>query len=387
MSGWIFLRPIDGWSFRDGKPFDVGEAFEASSIFPPLPWTIAGAIRTALLHRVCPEIDRYAARAMGTPCNACGDGTCVAEDRVGKAGAPPPFDIGPPLPARLLSTGKVEAYYPTPKDLVWESTNDHGLCPRILGPLEMPEGVTCSSKNLQPIAIKTHGRLMSWPEPYVETEDLSAYLNSVLPDANNRVPKIYFEPRIGVAIEGSTRSAARGRLYIRDVIRLEESEQGSGGLLVRTGIAGELVDSLGRLGGDGRMVSFHRVDKDPDTPRYPNEVKDRFKIYFASPAFFTRGWIPGWLNEQSLEGSIPGTDLHVKMVGACISESLPAGGWDLAAQQPREMRRLLGAGSVLYFRILSGSSDELRHAVHNHMIGDNESMTKTGFGLAFVGRY
>ncbi|MCU0243117.1 MAG: hypothetical protein MUF51_11935 [Vicinamibacteria bacterium] len=29
----LYLEPVDGWSFRDGRPFEAGEAFDAATLY------------------------------------------------------------------------------------------------------------------------------------------------------------------------------------------------------------------------------------------------------------------------------------------------------------------------------------------------------------------
>lgn len=47
----LFIRPVDVWLFRDGKPFDAASDHRARSLFPPYPSTMQGVIRSkALVH-------------------------------------------------------------------------------------------------------------------------------------------------------------------------------------------------------------------------------------------------------------------------------------------------------------------------------------------------
>ena len=46
MSSQLFIRPVDVWLFRDGRPFSAGSDHRAESLFPPYPSVIQGAIRS-----------------------------------------------------------------------------------------------------------------------------------------------------------------------------------------------------------------------------------------------------------------------------------------------------------------------------------------------------
>lgn len=399
MSAVFFLEPVDAWSFRDGRPFEVGEAFEAGSLFPPSPWTTLGCIRTALLRKHCPEPERYAGRGAGSACPRCGGGPCAAEVVVGPAGGSAPFGLGPPLLARHLTQTTVELFYPGPKDLVCEGRDAENF--RILAPVPVPAGAShCLGRaGLSPIGVLGPGR--SHPGPSWLTRDqLSAYLHGEAPlrsapcsspecwrrwrpEPVSSVPRVQREPRIGVGIDAATRSARRGQLYLRDVVRLEDG----GGLAVRTDAALDLHGEVGRLGGDGRMVTFARTSTPPD-PSVPERFPGaRLKVYLASPTWFEGGWRPRWIDARTLTGEPPGLTARLRLIGAAITDSPAIGGWDLKDQRPREMRRLVGAGAAYFFEVLTGDAVAVASALHARPLCDDPSMSRAGFGLAFVGSY
>src|SRR5688572_9522945 len=58
---WLCVEPMDVLMFRDGKPFTGGDAHYATSVFPPLPTTMQGALRGRILAdhgRGLPAVDR-----------------------------------------------------------------------------------------------------------------------------------------------------------------------------------------------------------------------------------------------------------------------------------------------------------------------------------------
>jgi hypothetical protein len=48
---------------------------------------------------------------------------------------------------------------------------------------------------------------------------------------------------------------------------------------------------------------------------------------------------------------------------------------------------MIGAGSVYFFEVLSGDAAAAVEQLHGRPFCDDEFMAKTGFGLAFVGRW
>lgn len=389
MNHAVFLEPIDVWSFRDGRPFEVGEAFEARSLFPPHPRTVLGCLRTALLRRWCPEPERYAGRPLSESCTACGVGPCRALPYVGEPGGPPPFEIGPPLLARREGRG-VRVYYPAPRDLVYLETAE-GRCPTLLAPLSPPPGAVHCLGGLRPIGLVAEARVGEFKEGFLGARALAAYLRGSAPALevllDDCAPRHVPEPRIGIGISAETRAAREGQLYLREVVRVQDGA----GLVVATSQDLGLDGEVARLGGDGRMTRISAVEFGgwPPCP----EVDTRFKIYLAAPTRFegatgTAAWHPGWLDPERLEGAPPGCGARVRLVGAAVGALTPVGGWDLAAQQPREIQWLVPAGAVFFFE--ADAADDARAAagaIHGRPLCDDDSMARAGFGLAFVGRW
>ncbi len=377
----LFLQPVDGWSFRDGRPFDAGEAFEAGSLYPPPPWTTAGCVRTALLRRLCGDPERYAGRGSGRTCPKCGDGPCAAVTEVGPAGQSAPFAVGPPLPARRVADGRFELYFPAPQDLAEDDADAAVGC--LLKPVAVPSG-TCHSLGtvgLAPVGAEApKGRLKPWPRRWLTAAQLETCLDGGVPDSGGEPPTIERDPRVGVGIEPGRRSVKEGLLYVREFVSLGDGEGLAVTLERELGLAGE----TGRLGGDGRM-SVLDEGRAVAWPAAPPATSRRIKVVFAAPTLFEGGWRPGFLDPKSLEGDLGGA--RVRLVGAALAPAAPVGGWDLAKQQPRPLRQLVGAGSVYFFGLTGGEPAAVIAAVHGRSLCDDSSMAKVGFGLAFVGRY
>lgn len=384
MTDALFLEPVDVWSFRDGRPFEAGEAFEARSVFPPFPWTVLGCLRTALLRKLCPDPERYAGRGPEATCPRCHTGPCAAESVVGKAGQEAPFSVGPPFLAQTVGDGHLEIFYPTPRDLVYEDGN--GGAPRLLAPIEPVDRVIHSLDGLRPIAAVGGSRVKSWPRHWVNHGDLVKCLAGQPPGLTGQYsPKVLREPRIGVGIDPNTRSARRGQLYLRDVVRLGEGVDERVGLLVETSEPLDLDGEVARLGGDGRMVAIRRVPAPAPVP--VPEFDWRVKVCLVSPTWFEGGWRPRWLDPTTREGTVPGTDVRVRLLAAAMGDPVAVGGWDLKEQRPRILKPLVGPGAVYFFELLGGDAAAMARSLHGQPLCDDHSMAKAGFGLAFLGRY
>jgi CRISPR-associated protein Cmr3 len=395
----LFLEPIDAWSFRDGRPFDAGESFEARSLFPPSPWSTLGCLRTALLRRHCGDPERYAGRPGSATCPRCGLGPCEAIGVVGSPSQAPPFSVGPPLPARRIAGARVEVLYPTPADLVLHAGQDEGAShvPRLLAPLDVPAGAAHSlaARALTPMGLAAPGRFepfglpgssgfpVASPVAWLNASELSQALDGVPPSIASPDGRRFAdeEPRIGVGMDNALGSVRQGLLYMRNVVRLRDGY----GLAVTLDRDVGLGGDIARLGGDGRLVRVERVDA-AKAPIALRASGPRVKVYLAAPTWFEAGDRPGWL--ASGKGQWPDCGVRVRLVASALTRMQPTGGWDLVRQQPRPMRPMVGPGSVLFFEVFGGDDPSaLVQAVHGRPLCDDADMARAGFGLAFAGRW
>jgi CRISPR-associated protein Cmr3 len=437
----VFLEPVDVWSFRDGRPFDAGEVFEAASIFPPAPWTVLGSLRTALLRRNCPDPERYAGRPKrrDEACPVCGQGPCEATAIVGTPDGPAPFRLTPPLPGRKSVDGGIVRFFPTPADLVVtesesatqaKADKEGFVCAR-LAPIELPRGVAASGAPLQPVGHIGPGRVKPFPTAWLTEAELGVYLQGraelsdwrqgrpdewtgAQPDeeadsttgesatsAGRRRPSPmrFPELRIGIGMDYHQNTVRTGRFYVREAVRLGEGledlrKEGAPlaargwwtfGLTVTVDRPLGLEDETIRLGGDGRLARVTEAEA-PPWPAGATGTR-RFRLYLAAPTFLAGGHVPRFVEKDSFTGRWPGGNFTVRLCGAALAPLAVVGGWNLALQQPRPMRRLVGGGSVFYFELIDGHEDEVLRAAHGRPFCDDETMAMAGFGLAFVGEW
>jgi len=90
MTKWYEFRPADTLFFKGSSPMNAGQDHTSTSMFPPMPETIQGAIRTAVLGQNRVEInDYYNKRVTSGLINA-----------IGRAGESAPFAVVGPLMKR-----------------------------------------------------------------------------------------------------------------------------------------------------------------------------------------------------------------------------------------------------------------------------------------------
>jgi CRISPR-associated protein Cmr3 len=80
-------------------------------------------------------------------------------------------------------------------------------------------------------------------------------------------------------------------------------------------------------------------------------------LTFCTPALFSQGWKPGWL-DNALCGEFPGiSGLRLRLIACALERWQGISGWDLARQQPKPARKAVAAGSTYWFEILERPTD------------------------------
>lgn len=195
---------------------------------------------------------------------------------------------------------------------------------------------------------------------------------------------ILVEPRIGIMLDCSTGAVSKHHLYRVGMRRLEsEVKRGRANQKVSLVVDFEGLDlpahGMLRLGSEGKAVSYSIAD--PVVFDTPIMNGNRFKLYLATPAIFRKGWLPGWIDESSLEGTYQG--IRLRLLTASIGKYLSLGGFDMVQGKPKVMRRMVPAGSVYYFELVDGDVDRVIDVFHKNCISDYDAIQ--GFGLTFVG--
>ena len=148
-------------------------------------------------------------------------------------------------------------------------------------------------------------------------------------------------------------------------------------------------DFIVPLGGERRLARFGNSE-DEQLWRAPKDLGEaikgcrRVRMVLASHAIFSSGWLPGWLDDN-LSGVIPGTDTRVRLVSAIVDRWKPISGWsyEKGKNVPKALRRMVPAGSVYFFDVVSGSFE--LDKVWLRSVCDDVQDRLDGFGLALWG--
>ena len=402
----LFLQPNDTFFFRDGKPFTKGDQSEGHSIFPPLPSTALGALRSAYI-AAFGDLSLFCSGAMrdtvGTPESLCNA-----------------IRLHSIFPASSWNN-QLDIFFPVPLDLIYRNVDErlrhvplHLLTPACKnfasnGPIDTIL-IWSDAESIDSEADALLDLLSI--EQYLQADDTNLLLV-------NRNTLIEREPKIGIARSADTLSSEDHMLYRIDMSRFKNND-GNYGFVVDYECHKSLPieDGLLKFGGEGKSFAYQDVDCQIDLQSDPREAISRwpsflkpvdnlgtdsssdhletikesiqstgkFKLYFATPSIFKNGWLPSWLDRDTLLGEYPTGQLspiHLKLITTAVGKPVTVGGWNMAKGMARQTYRAVPAGSVYYFELTDRDRvDDLIVAFHYQNISDERS--EEGFGLALI---
>jgi len=356
----IKIRPLDTLFFRTGKPFTMGEDTWAESLFPPYPSTLYGAIRSFLIFQ------REGLKAFKNG---------KYKDDIGTPDKKGSLKIKGPL----LSKNS-ELFFPAPLDLA-------KLGERLISLvfIKKPQAFI-SDYPLSHILINKSKDQVKESEGWLTDIEFKDYLKNKKTEISfiKSIDLFLPEPKIGIARKKITLTAKEGYLYRIPMIRVCKEVS----LVAEVeGISDMPKTGIIQLGGESKGVKFEVIENIFE--RLENidlNLENKFfKIYFATPAVFKKGWIPEWINEENFEGEYPKPGgVKLKLVGCAIGKPIHIGGWDIAKNRSKPLYKAIPPGSVYYFKVLD-NSDSLKIKETFHFKNISDLNPEEGFGLSIVG--
>ena len=332
----IFLEPLDVLYLRGNKLFaDAGAHGEA--LMPPWPSLAAGALRSRLM-------------AEGESLES------LADFRLTQFGL-----------SRLLQGGTAEHLWPLPADVIISKEVELDDA-TYLRPCPVPAGIASSHALPKLPTLQTNIPAKPVAALWLTGAGIAAWLAGQ--PLNNkhflRSGELWqTDPRLGIALDPVTRSAADGRFYTTETIALKK---GVGFFAAYEGSANQLADgSLVRLGGDGRGAVVRSVSTPPITPDWGRiEKEGRFRLMLTTPGLFNGGWRPD---------GVPAT-----LVAASVSRAETVSGWDLVTNKPKPAQRGAPTGSVYWYEKFLGDLGALKALAQNGFPIDDPTRRAEGFG-------
>jgi CRISPR-associated protein Cmr3 len=355
----IKIDPLDTLFFRDGKPFSMGEDTWGNCIFPPSPSVIYGALRTAYFSNHIDQLEKANKNEEDPTNNLVIHGIYFLDNLENKN------TLYLPLPLDLVQK----------KDVETELENEVYL----LSLVEMKLKSSCPTSHV----LKGDQGVEVVDEGLINTNVLREYLscngkNFPILRLNSRV---ITEPKIGIGLNGETHTADESKIYRVGLKRLNNLS-----LLVEFDGMEFPDKGLLKLGGEGKASSYEKILDPLMVCGLPEdnicEDIQKFKLYLSTPAIFHQGWIPSWIDINTLEGKYKNSKF--RLLTASVGKYQNLGGFDLQKKEPKPMWKVTPAGSVYYFEIIEGDFKEIFSLFNRKSI--SEENAKQGFGITFVGK-
>ena len=349
------LDPLAPIIVRSGRPFD-GRSDADPARFPP-PSTVAGCLRTAWA--------RAADRPLGPELS-----------RLAVAGP-------------LLLTRTNQVLVPKPADALYFGHGDSARCLRA-EPRPFDEGCGADLPDgLLPVQLteQVAGKPGDGPA-WWSWDDLLAFRSGNMMTHGRLCENGWTPPRgdrrTHVAIDPDTGAAGAGRLFQTEGLDLDAPD---GGLRLLVRCAEPLDETLVHLGGKRRLAAL-QPEPEGTWPAPPQGWLDGIAragglcLTLLTPGIFSAGYRPGWL-DANLTGAPPtASRLRLQLCAVAVDRWQPHSGWDLYRRQPRPSRKLAGAGTTCWFRILGDVDAGELDALWLASVSDLEQDRYDGFGLA-----
>jgi CRISPR-associated protein Cmr3 len=143
------------------------------------------------------------------------------------------------------------------------------------------------------------------------------------------------------------------------------------------------------LGGERRLADWKAESEEVKgwNPETLNNTSC-LRMILATPSIFSKGWLPGWIDETTLVGIIPNSGVKVRLVSAVVGRWIPISGWNYAAEKrgPKPLRRMAPAGSVYFFARIDKEPIDFKK-LWIHSVCDDLQDQNDGFGAALWGTW
>ncbi len=361
------IEPQTPLVFRGGKPFGAASREAARH---PWPSSSAGAIRTAMMRASGMSPSEVLGHAVHGPYlfGASSDGDAWALH------VPAPADA---VRMRDDKDGASRLHRLAPGRMPEGSGADlpHGLAPVLL-----PHAASAGKAQAMATFWKL-ADLLAWDAGHVLKDDVI--------DASPS-PFVHVDARTHLAIDRATLAADEGRLFQIQALDFTQARSDRGYTAQRWALGvcadADLSDRMLTLGGERGLAWLSRPGTDPLRPPAPHlasiAAASRVALTLVTPAPLARGVLPGWLGSDLCgeHPCVPGLRLRLQAIANKRWEGVS--GWDLAAWQPRPLRRAAPMGSTYWFDIVERPPGEWASALWLASICDGARDRCDGWGIA-----
>ncbi len=369
----INLTPQETFFFRDSRPFDKGNGW-ATGIFPPLPSTIYGALRTAAISQKSSICDFYSDKPIGI------------RKEIGYFNHSGDLEIR----SQVIASGST-FYIPCPLDLLQKGDKLYPLIPNteeIVSDMDL-KFFKAPDANFSAIDF-------SQPEiPWIEKYDLEDYLLGKSEMSAMKKPFYRNELKTGIQKNFTTGTAREHMLYVQNMLRMENDN-----MCFSVDINNcSSLDEKGilRLGHDGRIFNYTLSKKnnfDFINTNVKNQIKDRinqskcFKLFFTSPTFLGNGWLPKGVEKKNNYEWKVNKQISIQIESVMTGRPMRIGGWKInktGKGSPKPMNKAIPPGTVYYCKLCEGDADKLFNALFDKNYSDlDKNLSRQGFGHTLI---
>lgn len=414
MKRWLKIRPLEPVMLRDGRPFEANPGAKAHSMSEVPPGVVAGTLRTLLGKKLAEEH---------------GHTTAFGEKEK--------LEVAKLAVRGPLLHYKEQPYFPVPRDLHFRQAGNRlevdRIVPRKPGEGEGFLGTGRSGwhgDRLWPAAgasgkgaaaapqylsaewmidwLGTHALTEDWMKPldnwYADETRLPENVQGGLTYVKEAASEPFLrafprDVRTHVAIDKASHTAMEGILFDtealvfpEDAYLLAEADLSESNIAWPKGLS-----AIHSFGGKRRLAHFSETEAGevwscPDSILQALDGACYIRMVLATPAYFTKGWLPGWL-DSDLRGkpeAMGEEDIVLELKWACVPRWQPISGWSYGKREEKAIRRMVPAVSVYFFKVERGNPRLLAEKLWLQSVSDRNRRTamldrNDGFGLALWG--
>jgi len=390
---WLFIKSLDTFFFRDGKPFWRGDETISDSIFPPSPRTFYGSLRSYIILNNSNLIDyRNDAKLK----SIVGDENSFGDLEI----------YGPFIYDYYFNN----IYFKSPRDIFVEKNlwMKNRNC-FILKPKDS-ENVNYNLDYKLDLVLPENIIEIEEYDDFLKDNFLISYINNDTDNLRNGLnsKNLYeFEYKVGISIDKTTGTVEESKIYTTKHLRFKENF----GFLI--GVNNEenyfeTKENIFRLGGETRIVYFedvtekiNQIIENIKNISFNSLNNNKFKIILLTPALFKNGWYPDFLKNESNELIGDFLSYKIKLKGCILGKPKSIGGFDLYKKSPKSISKYVPEGSVYYFEIINADNNNnnwkeiLKNlnfkTIYEFYNKDNkdyiflENLKKEGFGQILIG--
>ncbi len=374
----FFVSAYDVLLPRGNRGFGNSASEFGEISIPPSPSLFAGAFRS-MLAASDPET-LVAIEKGGFPTNP------ALRAVLGSFREPGTFRVSGVALCKRGEDKSSRAVFPLPADIqVFD--RDGSPCPIRVKPSPVPAGIQAGLP-LPMLPVLKGPQKKPLGNLFLNQRGFEAYLDGGAPEGKDLVEKKTVwktETRIGIGLDGQTRSASDGRLYSTEAVSFD----GSAGFLVSLDGLDEGFPRSGelRLGGDGRGAHFEEVEWKLGFPDLKKVSENRaFRLILSTPGIFSKGWLPELVVEKEGARILEGRGFTARLACAAIPRTETVSGWNLVLAAPKPAMRVAPSGSVFWFDGFEGDPVKLQEWVDYGLWGPSPDAQRRaeGFNQAFL---